>query len=148
MSTPNPVARRAAILLRTLLGPTRAKAVAEQLDQARLLAAPTVRVGRPYPISIRRTGLGVELDHHALMTALLAQLAEQYSEDPDGVGYQLGEIADATGGERDALLETLLDSLGGATQNLGATAARELADRITDAAGPAFPHQQDRRHTA
>lgn len=144
MTLANPVARRASRLLRTLLGPALARTVAETLDEARLLPAPVERVGGPYPISIRRTGLGVELDHHSLVSALLAQLAMDFAEDPDGVGDQLTEIAEATGGERDALLDTLLDGLGGATQRLCATDAHTLAEKIRATAGPKFPHQQDR----
>lgn len=141
MTLANPVARRASRLLRALLGPALARTVAETLDEARLLPAPVERVGGPYPISIRRTGLGVELDHHSLVSALLAQLAGDFAEDPDGVGFQLTEIAESTGGERDALLDTLLDGLGGATQRLGGSAALDFASRVLTASGHGIPNQ-------
>ncbi|WP_441251153.1 hypothetical protein [Kitasatospora sp. McL0602] len=145
MSTSNPVARRATILITSHLGEHTAAAVVEALDRAGMLARPTERVGGPYPISLRRTGLGVELDHHSLMSALLIQYVTSLAEDPSGVLAEAEAITAASGPERDALIETLLDSLGGTTQALGATAAKRLAERITALAGPVFPEHTKRQ---
>jgi len=140
----NPVLRRAVRALTDTLGRHKARQAAELLDREGLLATPVERVGAPYAISIRRTGIGIELDHYDLVGALLAQLAGDFAEDPDGVGSDLLELAASSGGERDALLDKLLDRLGGATQRMGSTAARRLADRIIAAAGPVIPNQQRR----
>lgn len=141
----SPVVRRAVRALTDTLGRHKARQAAELLDREGLLATPVERVGAPFAISIRRTGIGVELDHFDLVGALLAQLALDFAEDPDGVGSDLTELAASSGGERNALLDKLLDRLGGATQRMGSTAAHRLADRIIAAAGPAIPNQQDRR---
>jgi hypothetical protein len=141
---PNPVVKRASAALEGLLGRHKARRVAAVLDEQRLLAAPVEREGSPFAISIRRTGLGVELDHHDLVAALLSQLAKDYSEDSDGVGSQLQELAYAEGGERDSLMETLVERLGDATQLLGARQALRLADRLRAAVAPFIPNQQDR----
>jgi hypothetical protein len=143
--TPNPVIRRARILLAAQLGYDAAGDVAGLLDEAQLLARPADRIPAPHPVFVRRTGLGAELGLDSLFAALLGGLATEFAEDPAGVGEELAAIAAASGPERDALLETLLDRLGGATVGLGATAARTLADRLNSAAGPALPHQQNRR---
>lgn len=141
----NPVVRRTIRALTDSLGRHKARQTAELLDTTGLLATPVERVGAPYAISIRRTGIGVELDHYDLISALLAGLASEFAEDPDGVGYELQELAASSGGERGALLDKLLDRLGGATQRMGSTAAQKLAERILVAAGHGIPAQQDRR---
>jgi hypothetical protein len=141
----NPVVRRTVRALTHSLGRHKARQAAELLDRDGLLATPVERVGAPFAISIRRTGIGVELDHYDLVGALLVGLAKDFAEDPDGVGWQLQELAASSDGERDALLDQLLDRLGGATQRMGSTAAHRLADRIIAAAGSAIPNQQDRR---
>ncbi len=145
MALPNPISRRAVLLLVDELGyPTAHKAVAE-LDAAGMLARPADRIAAPHPVFVRRTGLGAELGLNSLFAALFGGLAAEFAEDPAGVGAELAAVAAASGPERDALLETLMDRLGGATVGLGATAARTLADRLNSAAGPALPQQQNRR---
>lgn len=88
----SPAARRAIPLLADQLGPDVARTVIELLDDAGLLARPTARVGGPYPITVRRAGIGVEIDHHVMMTAHLAQLAD----DPARTAFRLEEIEAAS----------------------------------------------------
>jgi hypothetical protein len=137
--TPNPVARRAAVLI----GNTTAtpEAIAAALDEAGLLARPTVEIPGPYPMYVRTTGLGAVIDVHPLVHALFRAHAAEFIEDPGAVGEELTAIAGASGPELDALLEVLLGELGGTEMRYGVTAARTLADRIKNAAGPVFPHQ-------
>jgi hypothetical protein len=117
----------------------------ELLDQAGLLLPVASVVPTSYSIAVRRTGLGAELGVHALVAALLAALAAESVEDREGLADELAEIDAAAGLERDELLRVLVDRLGGASQSLGATAARDLAGRLLAAAGPVLPVQQDRR---
>ncbi len=145
MTDIDPVRRRAAILLTEQFGETGARAAADLLDQAGMLIRPSESVPGPYPIYVRRTGLGAVLDVHALVAALIVELASQFTEDPEAVGDQLASIAASSGPERDALLEELIGELGGASQRLPASAAQLLADRLTAAVGPAIPRQQNRR---
>lgn len=142
--TPNPVARRAELMLRDLLDPATAATVIARLDEARCLARPADRITAPHPVFVRRTGLGAELSMDSLVGTLLAGLAAESVEDPDGVAAELAAIAAASGPERDALLEELLERLGGASVRLASRDARHLAERLLAAAGPAFPNQQDR----
>jgi hypothetical protein len=144
MALPNPISRRAVLLLVDELGYPTAHTTVAELDAAGMLARPADRIPAPHPVFVRRTGLGAELSLDSLVAALIGGLAAEFAEDPAGVGEELTDIAGASGPERDALLETLIDRLGGATVGLGATAARTLADRLNAAAGPAFPHQQNR----
>ena len=143
--TPNPILRRTAMLLGDILTPEQSAEVLARLDDNRLLVRPADRIPAPHPVFVRRTGIGAELGLDSLFAALLGGLASEFAEDPAGVGAELAAVAAASGPERDALLETLLDRLGGATVGLGATAARTLADRLNSAAGPALPQQQNRR---
>lgn len=105
----------------------------------------TDRIPGAYPLSIQRTGVGVRIDAYRLVWELLAELAGQYAEDPEGVGEQLEAIAASSGPERDALLETLTDDIGGSDCTFGASAARQMAERLMLLAGPSIPSQQDRR---
>ncbi|WP_327066768.1 hypothetical protein [Kitasatospora sp. NBC_01302] len=142
MRTPEWVKRRAEMLLGSAAG-TSAEMV-ELLDEAGLLLPAASVVPAPYPITVRRTGLGVEVSTLALFSALIAALAAESAEDSEGLAGELAEIDAASGPERDELLRTLVDRLGGATQSLGATAARGLAERLLTAVGPVLPNQQDR----
>lgn len=140
-NVPNPVVRRAAILIANSAGSP--EQIAEQLDAAGMLQRPTECVQAAFPIYLHRRGVGIQLDVHALVGALVATLASKLVEDPDGVGSQLAEIDATSGAERDELLDALLIDLGGATQSLSSSKARELADRLYAAAGPALPHQRE-----
>ena len=144
--TPNPVARRAAILIGNTTGSP--EAIAAALDEAGMLASPAVKVAGPYPMYVRTTGLGAAIDVHPLVGALFRALAREFADDAAGVGDELTTIADASGPELDALMEVLLDRLGGTEMRYGATGARTLADRIKAAAGPVFPHQQGQGRAA
>jgi len=146
MTTENPVARRAAILISNTTGTP--EEIAQALDAAGMLATPASAMPGPYPLYVRATGIGAAFDAHPLVAALIRALAAEFVKDPDGIGEELTVIDDATGPEQDALLEVLLDRLGGTEMRYGATAVRELAARLLAAVGPAFPHQQDRRHAA
>lgn len=141
--TPQWVRQRAEMLLGNTSS-TPAELV-EQLDQAGLLLPAASVVPAAFPIAVRRTGTGAEVSIHALVAALIGALAAESVEDRESVADELVEIDAAAGPERDELLRSLIDRLGGATQSLGATAARDLAERLLLAVGPAFPHQQDRR---
>jgi hypothetical protein len=142
MSTPTPAERRAALIIANTVGTP--DEIAAALSAAGLLARPAVEIAGPYPMYVRTTGLGAAVDVHPLAAALFRAHAAEFTEDPDGVGEELTAIADASGPALDALLDELLDRLGGTEMRYGATAARALATRITAAAGPVFPHQQDR----
>jgi len=145
-NVPNPVARRAAFLIGNTTGSP--EEIAAALDVAGMLARPAVEIAGPYLMYVRTTGLGAAIDVHPLAAALFRALASEFTEDPDGVGEELTAIDDASGPELDALLEVLLDRLGGTEMRYGATAARTLADRIKDAAGPVFPHQWTQENAA
>lgn len=101
-------------------------------------------VDGPHRIHVRRTPTGVELDSSHRIGSLLIALARDFEEDPTGVADQLRELAGLDrsarhqGGdsyavhERDALVDGLLDSLGGGSQliygkQVGALAASLLA---------------------
>lgn len=145
-AVPNPVARRAAILIANTSGSP--EEIAAALDAAGMLARPAVEIAGPYPMYVHTTGLGASIDVHPLVHALFRAHALEFTEDPTGVGEDITAIADASGPELDALLEMLLDRLGGTEMRYGATDARNLARRIRDAAGPVFSHQRDERGAA
>ena len=142
MTDQNPVARRAAILIANTNGTP--EQIAAALDAAGMLATPVHKVVGPYPLGVRATVLGAVLDPHPLVAALFLGLAREFAEDADGVGEELAAIAEASGPELDALLEVLLERLGGTEMRYSATAVRELAARLLRAVGPEFPHQQQR----
>lgn len=126
----------------------RSRRAAQALADAGLLAWPaeadTARL--PYGLSVRATPMGVEVDAHLVVKALLAELAAESVADPEGVAAELADIDSARGPERDALLDEVIERLGGAevrypTRQL----AHRLIERLVRAAGPAVPAQQDRR---
>nr|BEK68797.1 hypothetical protein KPHV_60240 [Kitasatospora purpeofusca] len=142
----NPVARRAAARLGERYGAAMARSVVELLDAEHMLAAPPARVGGPFPVSVQRTGIGsARLDVSPLVAALIGVLVEMVAEDPDGMVYELSELHEASGPERDALMERLIDRLGGADMSLPGQSARRLAQALLAAVGPGFPHQRDGR---
>lgn len=141
-TTPNPVARRAAILLANTTGTP--EEIAAALDAAGLLATPAVQIPGPFPLWVRSTGLGAAIDAYPLVSALYRAHAAEFAEDPEGVGAELEAVAAASGAELDALVEERLDALGGTEMRFGATAAHTLLERLAVAAGPVFPQQQRR----
>jgi hypothetical protein len=116
----------------TAEAPDRFRAEVNRLEAAGMLARPSERIPAGHPVTVRRTGLGIELDFHSLIAAMLVDLAQDASDDD----VELAEIRDADGGARDRLVEQLVDRLGGATLRIGATDAHRLADAIKTAAGP------------
>lgn len=142
----NPVARRAARRLATTYGAAMARSVVADLEAEHLLAAPSEQVPGPFPLYVQRTGTGgARLDVAPLVAALIGTLVELVAADPEGLVYELTELHEASGPERDALMEGLLKRLGGAELGLTGQSARHLAERLLAAVGPAFPRQQDRR---
>lgn len=99
-----------------------------------------------FRIYVRRTPLGAELDVSDLVETLVRQLAENFADDPEGVGDELARIAglgaaavnerhlDGAGyaeHERDSLVEQLVDDMGGARMRLVGPAALRAAELIT-----------------
>lgn len=89
----------------------------------------------------RRANLGVEVDVTHLVSLLIRQLASDFHEDPEDVGAELVAIAeaDAAAGhvrgrgvdsypehERDALVQELIDKVGGAEHVLHGKQVNEL----------------------
>lgn len=112
------------------------------LDRAADRVCPAERVPAPFPVSVRRRGLSVELVNDGLVEALLLALMEEVAEDSEGVAVEAQYLLSAKGGERDCLMEKLVDRLGGSENYLPAPAARRLAERLLAAAGPIpFPRQ-------
>ncbi|MFE2911300.1 hypothetical protein [Kitasatospora indigofera] len=146
MADLNPVVRRARIALLAEVPHAVAARVAEVLDRAGLLARPAARDNGPHPVTVRRTGLGVELGLDSLVGALFAGLLADVAEDPEGMAADAQELLDADGPERDALMDALIERHGGAGIRVGTTDAHLLAERIVTAAGPVpFPKQNNRR---
>lgn len=118
-------------------------AVAYWLDRAAVRLSPAERVSAPYVVSVRRRGSSVELVNDGLVEALVLALLEEVAEDPEGVGAEAQYLLSAKGGERDRLLEQLVERLGGSENVLPAPTARRLAERLLTAAGPIpFPRQR------
>lgn len=143
MTDQNPVARRAAILISNATG-TPAE-IAAALDAAGMLATPVHRVAGPYPLGVRANVVTAVLDPHTLVAELFLGLAREFAEDPEGVGEELTAIAEASGPAADALMEELLERLGGTEMTFPAPAIRGLAERLLRAVGPEFPVQHERR---
>lgn len=102
--------------------------------------------GLPLGLEIRAVGMGVELDAYRLFRVLITALAAESAEDPDGVVEELAVIDGAKGPARDALLDELIERLGGSEVRYPtAQAVHRLIERLAQAAGPALPRQQDRR---
>lgn len=140
MTNSNPVTRRAAILIANTTGTPEEIAVA--LDAAGLLQRPAERITGAYPLWVRPTALGVAIDAHPLVSALVRGLAAEMVEDPEDVGAELVAVAEASGPEQDALVEQLLERLGGTDARYAAADARRLAEVLLHAVGPALPQQR------
>lgn len=108
------------------------------------------RVEGPFPITVRATEDGAELDVSAfLVRALLTQLVTEAAEDPEGVGEELAGTGDlltsAVHGGRDSharhefddQMDKLVDRLaGGGTIPLYPTGLRQLRDALAEIAAP------------
>jgi hypothetical protein len=140
MSMMNPVARRAAILIANTAGTP--EEIAAALDAAGMLRRPAERINGAYPLWVRPTGLGVAIDVHPLVSALVRGLAAEVAEDPDGVVAELATIAEAAGPEQDAMVEQLLTRLGGTDSRYAAADARRLAEVLLSIVGPGLPQQR------
>ncbi|WP_369183298.1 hypothetical protein [Streptomyces sp. Y1] len=140
MTTSNPVARRAAILIANTAGTPEEIAVA--LDAAGLLQRPAERITGAYPLWVRPTALGVAIDAHPLVSALVRGLAAEMAEASAIVTAELVTIAEASGPEQDALVERLLERLGGTDARYAAADARRLAEVLLHAVGPVLPQQR------
>ncbi|MFE5871592.1 hypothetical protein ACFQ6V_23505 [Streptomyces roseifaciens] len=108
----------------------------------------------PSRVYVDPTGTGVELDVSHMVYQLLVQLAADFEEDPDGVGYLLTSIAEAERAssgpdshathERDALLEGLLESIGGGKVPVYGQQVLRLAERLRVLGMPkSVPHQRE-----
>ncbi|WP_424891859.1 hypothetical protein [Streptomyces sp. XH2] len=108
----------------------------------------------PFRVYVDQTGTGVELDVSHMIGTLLVQLAADFEEDPEGVGEILVDIAAADRAasgpdshathERDALVEGLLESIGGGTLPVYGRQVLRLAERLRVLGMPkAVPHQRD-----
>jgi hypothetical protein len=135
-----PVARRAAILIANTAGTP--EEIAAALDAAGVLRRPAERIAGAYPLWVRPAGLGVTIDAHPLVSALIRALAAEVAEDPGGVVAELVTIAEASGPEQDAMVEQLLTRLGGTDSRYAAADARRLAEVLLSLVGPAVPQQR------
>ncbi|MFE6866051.1 hypothetical protein ACFVFS_05805 [Kitasatospora sp. NPDC057692] len=142
MSAENPVARRAAILIGNTSGTP--EEIAAALDAAGLLQRPAERITGGYPLWVRPTALGVAIDVHPLMSAVLRELASHAAEAPEDVAAELVAIAEASGPRQDALVEGMLRQLGGTDSRYAARDARRLAEVLLSIVGPSLPQQQRR----
>lgn len=131
----NPVVRRAALLIANTAGT--AEQIAAALDAQGILATPVHRLAGPYPLGVRANVVTAVIDPHDMVAALFLALAREFVEDADGVGEELTAIVEASGPGRDALMEELLERLGGTEMVFPAPAVRVLAERLAAAVGPA-----------
>lgn len=153
----------AATSFETKAAPNPHRAMAHRLEEAGLLVRPTASVYAALPVRVRRTGLAVELDTSALMRTLLVALADQFAEDPEGVGELLTEIAELSASARsehtldgrghaeharDERLDKLVEELGGAEQQLSFSHAWQVIDALARAAGPRIPRQGGNQEAA
>ncbi|MFD0408593.1 hypothetical protein [Kitasatospora sp. NPDC127116] len=138
----NPITRRAAILITNTAGTP--EEIAAALDAAGMLRRPAERITGAYPLWVRPTALGVAIDAHPLVSALVRALATEVAEDPEGVTAELAVIAEASGPEQDSMVEQLLMRLGGTDARYAAADARRLAEVLLSMVGPALSQQQRR----
>lgn len=135
MADQSPVARRAAIIIaNTPGGPAE---IAAALEARGELATQVHRVAGPYPLGVRANVTTAVIDPHDMVAALFLGLAREFVEDPAGVGAELAALAEASGPGADALMEELLERLGGTEMTFPAPAVRVLAERLAAAVGPA-----------
>ena len=101
--------------------------------------------GLPLGLEVRAVGMGVELDAYRLFRVLVRALAAESVEDPDGVAEELAVIDGAQGPAQEALLDELIERLGGAEVRYPtARSVHRLIERLARAAGPVLPAQQRR----
>jgi hypothetical protein len=115
--------------------------ITRMVAAARRLGSWSVQIPGPYPMTVRRTALGAEVDVERLFKALLIELAKDSPDEDE----ELSAIRDASGPCLDRLLEDLIERLGGATVRLGVTGAHRFAEAVVAAAGPRilrFPQQR------
>ncbi|GAA2112614.1 hypothetical protein GCM10009759_55540 [Kitasatospora saccharophila] len=126
----------------------RSRRAAAALADAGLLAWPAEAdpSGLSLGLEIRAVGMGVELDAYRLFRVLVGALAAESVEDPEGVAAELAVIDGAKGPEWEAVLDVLIERLGGAEVRYPtARSVHRLIERLAQAAGPVLPAQQDRR---
>ena len=99
----------------------------------------------PYGLTVRPTAMGVEVDAYLVVRALFKALASESVEDPDGIVEELAVIDGASGPGLDAVLDELIERLGGAEVRYPTKkATHRLIDMLVRAAGPALPAQRER----
>ncbi|MFJ4837121.1 hypothetical protein [Streptomyces sp. NPDC088746] len=98
-------------------------------------------------------GAVLHLDDH--LVRLVLELAEQFAEDPEGIGDQLREIDELSGAradshalhERDQLVDDLLDQVGGTRLRLYGDQVRRVAELLLSSNGAgtviAMPRQRE-----
>ncbi|WP_416975609.1 hypothetical protein [Streptomyces sp. 4F14] len=120
------------------------------------------RIDGPFPISIRATDKGAELDVSLyLIRALFTELCTQAAEDPHGVGEELAAIGELLGSalhqgpdsparhEYDTQMQHLVDTYAdGGVIPLYGRAVGELRDACARIAAPRPVPAQERRRTA
>ncbi len=134
----NTLTRRARILLGRLL------------NRALLAVQPADLIPGLHPVYVRRTGLGCELAVDSLVEEAVVALMAEVAEDPEGVADEATYLLATDGPERDALLEALVERLGGGTLRLGGAAVKRLSDQLTTVASVTplpirFPRQPNRK---
>lgn len=115
-------------------------------------------VSGPHRTYVRRTPTGAELDVSAFVEVLLVQLAQDFAEDPQAMAEELEELAAADssssfqtshGGddapathERDAMVQDLLDRIGGGKLPVYGDQVGRLAQALLAASTPVPVPQQ------
>jgi hypothetical protein len=107
------------------------------------------RIEGPFPLTVRATDLGAELDISRFLRAVFLELFAQAAEDPEGFGeeladlYALSQSAQVQGRdsharhEFDELMNKLIDGLGdGGVIPLYGTGLRQLRDAVAEIAAP------------
>jgi hypothetical protein len=109
----------------------------------------TYRIEGPFPLAVRATELGAELDVSRFLRAVFLELFAQAAEDPEGFGEELADMhalsqsAQVQGSdfharhEFDEQMNKLIDGLAdGGTIPLYATGLRQLRDAVSQIAAP------------
>jgi hypothetical protein len=119
----------------------------------------TYRIEGPFPLTVRPTESGADLDiSRFLVRAVLVQLFADAAEDPQGFGeefadlYALSQSAQVQGGdsharhEFDERVDKMLGAFGDGRIDLYTTGLRQLRDALDEVLKPReIPAQQDRR---
>ena len=103
----------------------------------------------PFPLTVRATENGAELDVSRFLTAVFLELFQQADDDPDGLGEELASIGDllqsAVHGGRDSharhefdeQMQRLVDTYAaGGTVPLYATGLHQLRDALVEVTAP------------